>query len=353
MKRGKYSTFFIVGLVALLAFTMHTPFQFPIIRYFPNFIESPNNPTTQEGVELGRRLFYDPILSADSSLSCASCHKQEFAFSDAGKAFSTGIKQAQQKRNTPGLFNLAWQSHFFWDGKSKTLEEQAFHPVRNADEMGLSWNQAVLRLQQSPDYAKRFKHVFGSTKIDSNQVVMALAQFQRTLISHNSKYDKVLRGEANFTKDEFRGYTLANDQSMADCFQCHLTDGNGLGTDFSMKNNGLDTESALENNADKGLESISGKSTDRGKFKVPSLRNVALTAPYMHDGRFQTLEQVIDFYSDSVHASAYTDSKMTYAYRGGAKLTSTEKKQIIAFLHTLTDSIFISEKNFSNPFANN
>lgn len=314
--------------------------------------EHPQNPVTVEGVDLGRHLFYDPVLSVDSSISCASCHKQRYAFSDAPLAYSVGVTGRQMRRNTMPLFNLAWYKAYFWDGRTGTIENQAFVPVAHVHEMGLSWTIAVKRLCKSPFYRHKFKMAFGNSHIDSTKIAYALAQFERTLISHNSKYDRVLRGEDVFTKDEFKGFELVNDMTRGDCLHCHTTDGNGLGTNGMFSNNGLENIYDPEKYTDKGLGETTGKITDNGKFKTPSLRNLLFTAPYMHDGRFKTLEEVIDFYSEGVHPSANVDAKMEFASTHGPQLTNIEKKQIILFLYTLTDSVFVNNNAFSNPFLN-
>jgi len=331
----------------------HTPqpYSFPDLRYFPVMPVNPGNPVTVEGAELGRYLFYDPILSRDSSFSCASCHKQEFAFSDGGKQFSTGIEGAAMSRNTPPLFNLAWYRNFFWDGSAASLEEQVFQPVSAHDEMNLDWEEAERRISSSAIYRKLFSRAFGEKKIDSVRIAMAIAQFERTLISHNSKYDQAIRGEAFFTKDEAEGFEIVNDQTRGDCLHCHTTDADPLGTTGNFSNNGLDEYDDPLGYKDAGRGKVNGKSEDFGKFRIPSLRNVALTGPYMHDGRFQTLEEVINFYSEGVHVTANVDSKMEFAYRGGAQLTVEEKRKAIAFLRTLTDENFVRNPEFGKPLT--
>lgn len=309
-----------------------------------------DNPVTYEGVELGRHLFYDPILSLDSSFSCASCHKQEVAFSDAPNRLSIGVNGDTLKRNTMPLFNLAWYPSMFWDGRSVSIEEQVFHPVRAHEEMDFNWLEATKRVKRSPFYQKKFKAAFGDQNVDSILIAKAIAQFERSLLSYNSKYDSVLRKEASFTPEEYGGFILANDQTMAGCLNCHTTDGNALGTIASFSNNGLDSIYQAEDYIDKGRGGVTGLKEDYGKFKIPSLRNVAVTAPYMHDGRFQTLEEVVDFYSDGVNESYNLDVNMTEAHKGGVRLNANEKKMIVAFLKTLTDSVFLTDQRHSNPF---
>ena len=327
------------------------PYDFPELKYFPEMPAPASNPVTVEGAELGRFLFYDPILSFDRTLSCASCHKQEAAFSDAPNAFSKGNGGSMMKRNTMPLFNLAWYPAMFWDGKAVSIEEQVFHPVRSHDEMNLQWTVATKRISASRFYRAKFRSAFGEQEIDSILIAKAIAQFERTLISWRSKYDRVLQGKAVFTKDEYDGFILMNDMTKGDCLHCHTTDADPLGTTLTYSNNGLDMITDPLSYKDKGRGNITGKVSDHGKFKIPSLRNIALTAPYMHDGRFRTLEDVLDFYSEGVNVCANIDSKMGLAHRKGVRLASDEKRKIIRFLHTLTDSAFITDPAFSDPFV--
>lgn len=325
-----------------------TPYTFPKLLAFPTMPLSKNNPVTVEGVELGRFLFYDPILSRDSTISCANCHKQEAAFSDAGNIFSQGVKEHQPTRNSMPLFNLAWYEGFFWDGRAKTIEEQALHPIKA--EMGTDWKTVTNRIENSDFYQSKFEAAFGDVLIDSVLITKAIAQFERTILSYQSRYDKALSLEITFTKDEYKGFEVANEHDKGNCMHCHTTDGNALGTTGRFSNNGLDEVQNVQDFKDIGLGEVTKISKDYGKFKIPSLRNIALTAPYMHDGRFQTLEEVLDFYNEDVKMSPTLDSKIFANHKGFAKLTEEEKRQIIVFLHTLTDSVLISNPAFSNPF---
>jgi len=326
-----------------------TPYKFPKLKLFPKMPET-DNPPTVEGAALGRFLFYDPILSADNSVSCGTCHRQEVAFSDGPNRFSQGINGELLQRNTMPLFNLAWYPKLFWDGKAASIEEQVFHPVRAHNEMNLDWKKAVERINESDFYRSKFQAVFANMEIDSVLIAQAIAQFERILISNNSKFDQVLKGESYFTSIEFEGFELMNDQTKGDCLHCHTTDANALGTTAKFSNNGLVSAFKPEDYSDLGKAEITGEAADIGKFKIPSLRNVAVTAPYMHDGRFQTLEEVLDFYSEGVQNSYNIDSKMGFAHQGGAQLKKEEKEKIIAFLKTLTDSTFLTNPEFSNPF---
>jgi cytochrome c peroxidase len=328
-----------------------TPYHFPELLFFPPMPANEANAVTKEGAALGRYLFYDPILSKDSTMSCNSCHKQEHAFSDAPNVFSKGRDGSLLTRNTLPLFNLAWYPSLFWDGKAVSIEEQVFHPVRAHNEMGLQWVVATERIKRNRFYRQKFNAAFGDEPIDSTLVAKAIAQFERTLLSYRSRYDMALKGKTFFTKDEREGLILMNDMTKGDCLHCHTTDADALGTMLTFSNNGLDTATNILSYKDRGRGGVTGRNEDVAKFKVPSLRNIALTAPYMHDGRFKTLEEVLDFYSEGVHAGINTDSKMGMAYKGGVHLTKEEKKQIIIFLKTLTDSAFITEPAFSNPFT--
>ena len=326
------------------------PYIFPQVSHFPKMPLNPNNEVTMEGVTLGRYLFYDPIFSADSTISCSSCHSQQYAFSDSPNQFSKGIQQKTQQRNTLALFNLAWYPKLFWDGRVNTIEEQVFHPVRTESEMSNDWISITKKINRSNFYKKMFQKAFGNKEIDSVLISKAIAQFERTLISYDSKYDKVIRKEAKFTMEELEGLELINDFTKGACSHCHPTDAHGLGTTGEFSNNGLDEVLAPLNYTDFGLGKTTQNISDNGRFKIPSLRNLAFTAPYMHDGRFKTLEEVLDFYSGNIKKSVNIDSKMVFVHQGGAKLNKYEKKKIIAFLNTLNDSAFITNKKFSNPF---
>jgi len=339
-----------IFLVAFIATHKPTPYVFQDLKFFPKMPQSSENPVTIEGADLGRHLFYDPILSKNNNMSCATCHKQEKAFSDAPNAFTKGNNGVLTNRNTMPLFNLAWYPSFFWDGKASSIEEQVFHPVRDPNEMNLTWKDATNGIKGSKFYKQKFKLAFPNQEIDSVLISKAIGQFLRTLISNNSKFDRVLAGNDYLDKDEYAGLVLMNDMTKGDCLHCHTTDADALGTIGQFSNNGLDNIKDPKMYKDKGLGGHTNNEKDNGKFKIPSLRNIAVTAPYMHDGRFATLEEVLDFYSEGVQTSVNIDSKMGFAHQSGVRLTKEEKKQIIAFLMTLTDSTFISNPDFSNPF---
>ena len=330
-----------------------TPYELDIPALFPPMDIPADNPMTVEGVELGRYLFWDPNLSADGTVSCGSCHLPSSAFSDPS-AVSTGVGGAQGVRNSMVLVNVGWAPSFFWDGRAATLEEQVQIPIPHPDEMALPWPEALSRLEADPDYPDRFGAAFGSKDITQERTAKALAQFLRTLISADSKYDRWRRGETTLTDSEFNGYTMflseggdpettPGGQFGGDCFHCHSEAGT-LFSDHLFRNNGLDPNFV----ADAGLAGVTGMPLDSGRFKTPTLRNVALSAPYMHDGRFTTLEEVIDHYNSGGVASSTVDPFMKYT-TGGLTLSPQMKADLIAFLHTLTDTAFIANPAFQDP----
>lgn len=317
-----------------------TPFELNIPEGFPSMSIPEDNPTTVEGVALGRMLFYDPILSADSTQSCASCHNQKFAFTDNGKRFSEGIDKIEGTRNSMPVINSGWTYDLFWDGRSIGLEGQALDPVPNPIEMHQSWPEAMAKLNRHNRYPELFFKAFGKNYIDSTLVTKAIAQFERTLISSNSKWDKYLRGDYQLSQAETKGYEIFFTEK-GDCFHCHSTI---LYTDNLFHNNGLDSV-----HIDQGLFDVTENSGDVGKFKTPTLRNIVFTAPYMHDGRFETLEEVIDFYSHEVKWSETVDPLMKKVNQGGIQLLDEEKEYLLAFIKTLTDEEFVSDTSFSDP----
>ncbi len=318
---------------------------------------------TEEGIALGKKLFFDPILSADNTQSCGSCHNQKWGFTDNGKAVSIGIDGVAGRRNSMPLFNLAWSPSFFWDGRRPTLKIQAFDPVVDPVEMHNTWPNALKSLQGHPEYPELFKKVYGVEDFDSSHVVDAIAQFEMTLISAGSEFDRIIKEVGiDFQgvippfrdPDAYQGFLIFNreprrragDPPGGDCFHCHGGSGNILFTSNLFMNNGLDE------NPNPGLYEHTKNPSDIGKFKVPSMRNLGFTAPYMHDGRFQTLEEVIDFYNEGVNPNSPNISPIMVKERGlanGLRLSDTEKRQLIAFLETLNDSSFIENPAFQNP----
>jgi cytochrome c peroxidase len=311
------------------------------MNYIGDMQHPSDNALTEEGVALGRKLFYEKMLSDNMTVSCASCHKQENAFDDP-RPFSEGTHGAFGDRNAMAIVNLGWNTSFFWDGRRNTMEEQAHDPVTNPIEMANTWPEVVNRLQNHSEYPSLFFKAFGTKTVDSNLVVKAIAQFERTLVSFNSKFDKYYyKGDSNaFTAQEKNGLAIFTGQGM--CNNCHLM--NTLFTDHMISNNGLD-----ENPADPGLMKFTGLASDRGKFKVPTLRNIAESAPYMHDSRFATLEEVVNFYSSSVKQNSPNIDVHMPAFGSGLNLTTQEKADLVAFLKTLSDNEFLTNSEFSDP----
>lgn len=325
-----------------------TPLSLEVPQLFEEKILAPvipfDNPQTIEGVALGKKLFFDTILSADNTQSCASCHAPANAFTDSAQ-FSEGIDGVLGSRNSMPIFNLAfnYDEKFFWDGREFGLENQALQPVENPIEMHNTWENAVIALQNNIAYPELFLNAFGTSNITSDLVTKAIAQFERTLISGNSKFDRHLLGTETLTTEELNGFNIFMDETKGDCFHCHGNVNNPLWTDNKFHNNGLDATFA-----DLGLGEISGDPADNGKFKSPSLRNLAFTAPYMHDGRFSTLDQVINHYSEGLQNSPTIDPLMKKVTDGGVQLTSQEKAALKAFLLSLSDYEFINNLDFQN-----
>lgn len=309
--------------------------QFTIPEHFPEPIYNfTNNPVTRDGFELGRKLFYDTRLSLDNSVSCASCHHPQLAFSDAGKALSQGVGQAFGDRNSPSLANLAWYPAFMWDGGVNHIEISSFAAITHPAELNIDFAVLLERLRSIPSYQLMFEKAFGSPGIDDQRFFYAMTQFIGLLISSESKYDRVMQGKAQFEPKESLGKTLFDQH----CATCHS---GVLQTDFSYRNNGLNTEFS-----DEGRKLITNNPDDLGKFRVPSLRNVALTFPYMHDGRFTSLDDVLNHYTSGIQQSITLDPIL----HTPIVLDSNEREALIAFLHTLSDINFTQNQKFKNPF---
>lgn len=332
-----------------------TPYSFPEISNFRKAPTNAENPLTEEGVALGHRLFFEKQLSRDMSLSCAGCHRPENAFSDP-RRFSVGVDGIEGVRQAMSLINLAWSEQFFWDGRSATLKEQALLPVPDPTEMHLSWAEATDRLQNNAKYPPLFKKAFGTSAITKELVAKALEQYQKALVSYNSPFDKYVRKEGTLSESALRGLAMFNSE-QADCFHCHSTPELLVNPAQIFSNNGLDLVDNVEGFKDKGLGGFTGNSADNGKFKVPSLRNIALTAPYMHDGRFQTLDEVIDFYNEGPKISpsldpimiAEANRRVLQFGRWGLGLTEQDKKDLKAYLLSLTDNTLSENPLFKPP----
>ncbi|MBK8703887.1 MAG: hypothetical protein IPN33_09845 [Saprospiraceae bacterium] len=322
-----------------------TPYKLEEPANFVKMQIPADNPLTKEGIALGERLFFDPILSADSSLSCASCHIPSLAFTD-GKARSVGVGGKTVRRSAPSLINVGYHyKGLFWDGRVQSLEMQALMPVVDHSEMDNSWEVAEERLRRHSDYPILFRRAFGirrTSDIDRYLAAKALAQFERTLVNHNSKFDRVQRGDAKFTADEKRGWQIFFDDSQelptSECGHCHI---DPLFTTLGFFNNGIEQVNTLGDFRDKGLGAVTGHISDNGKFRTPTLRNIMLTAPYMHDGRFATLDEVFDHYISGGHFADNVNPNVRKL-----RLREQDKKDLIAFLQTLTDSTFV---NYSVP----
>lgn len=342
-----------------------TPYELNIPKGFPTRLNIPaDNPLTVEGIELGRYLFYDGRLSGrthpDSLMSCGSCHLQQYAF-ECGidhPVFTGGHPHGLNGSLTPNVMlplqNLVWnESGYEWNGfvnsqnqnGFRTIEDIVYQGVVSKHEIAGDTSRTVALLQSINGYPQLFEKAFGSPKVTFKNISRAIAQFVRTLTTTNSKFDRYLRGEEQLSENELSGYVLFMTENGGDCFHCHGGDGNPLFTTNLFYNNGLD--SVFSKTGDRF--SITGVNSDVGAYKAPTLRNVELTGPYMHDGRFKTLEEVIDFYSEGVKTSPYINLLMHHANGGGIRLLPKQKQDIIAFIKTLRDDSFLTNPAFSRP----
>ncbi len=297
------------------------------------YIQNDRPGSDKARAELGRKLFFEKILSADSSVSCSGCHKPEHAFSDT-VAFSKGIYGHYTKRNTPSVLNMKNRPYYFWDGRAGSLEEQSLMPIQNPDEMGLPVGEAVMRLNASPLYTRLFKQAF-QEKPNASNLAKAFAAFEQTLETVDSKFDDWSNNEGSLSASEERGRQLFIG-SKARCFDCHFMEDF---TDDSFRNIGLFDGRELN---DSGRYLITKNPMDIGKFKTPGLRNIALTAPYMHNGMFRTLEEVVDYY-DNPYRTVKNPVNMDSLLLQPIGFTAREKKDLVAFLKTLTDRKYITK----------
>jgi cytochrome c peroxidase len=313
--------------------------DFRIPSNFPDAVQDiEGNYPTEKGFELGRKLFHDGRLSGDNTISCSFCHEQAFAFTHHGHDFSHGINNLAGTRNAPAVQNMAFQQEYFYDGASNSLQMLSIVPIHNPSEMDETLPAIAEKLKQDEAYVKLFKQAFDDGQVSSNNILKALAQFMTMMVSSNSRYDKYVRHEpgGTLTPQELEGMQLFEEK----CASCHMTD---LFTDSAFRNNGLPPNPGLN---DLGRETVTGFTTDRYKFKVPSLRNVALTAPYMHDGRFGSLQSVLNFYDSGVQHSPTLDPLLNKNGVLGIPLSSQEKEALITFLKTLTDEEYINNPLF-------
>lgn len=299
-----------------------TPFEFNAPEYFPalqyNFV---NNEVTKERFELGKRLFFDGILSSDNSISCASCHAQVHAFADHNVALSTGVDGRQGLRNSPSVANLAWSPSFMWDGGVNHIEIFSVAPITDTNEMNETMQNVINKLNADFTYVQQFKAAYYVDEVTDQAMLRALTVYMMMIVSDQSKFDKWKKGETSLTVQESTGRILFEQK----CSSCHS---GSLQTNYTYRNNGLDSEFT-----DLGRGRITQDVNDYGKFKVPSLRNVLLTYPYMHDGRFLTIREVLDHYDTGIQQSSTLDPLLT----NGIPMTEEEKDALIAFLETLTD----------------
>jgi len=316
--------------------TTGTPLKQEIPAGFPEPVyKFQNNPLTEEGFMLGRKLFYDGKLSKDGNFPCASCHQQYAAFATFDHPLSHGFNNQFSFRNAPVIFNEAWQKEFNLDGGVNNIEVQPLAPITAHNEMSETIENVIFKIKEDTSYAPLFKAAFNDNTINSQRVLKAMAQFTVSLVSGNSKYDKVKRGEASFLFYEQHGYELF----QTHCTTCHPEP---MFTDFSYRNIGLAADPSLK---DYGRMKITNDSNDSLKFKVPSLRNVAVSSPYMHDGRFWYISQCIRHYRDGIQKSATLDPALI----NGIQLTEREIADVNSFLRTLTDSSFLRNPRYADP----
>lgn len=340
--RGMKKIFVIICMIAACIswmsiekfYSKPKPVRFVVPKGWPQpAYDFSKNPLTEEGIALGKKLFYDERLSKDGSISCASCHQQFGAFNTYDHNLSHGFNNSLTTRNAPGLFNLAWQKEFMWDGGINHLDLQPLAPITAENEMAETIENVINKLKADKEYKQLFKAAFGDETINTQRLGKAISQFELQLVSSNSKYDKVMRGEANFILPEQLGYDIFKKK----CVSCHTEP---MFTDYTYRNTGMPQDSYLK---DLGRMKITGDTNDSLKFKVPSLRNVALTFPYGHDGRLFSLMSVFEHYRKNMVVSATTDPLL----KNKMPLSNFEIGQLTAFLYTLTDSSFLKDPRFA------
>jgi len=337
--RKHWSYILLLGLIILISlsfsYELTKPLYFEVPKNWPKpKYDFKKNPLTEEGFQLGRNLFYDPIISRDSTVSCASCHLQQTGFTHVDHQLSHGIDGKIGNRNSLALINLAWNKDFMWDGGVNNLEVQALNPITNPVEMDETLEHVIAKLQRSKKYKTLFTKAFGDNRITSQRLLKALAQFTVMLKSTNSKYDKVMRKETTFAENEQRGYDLFK----INCASCHKEP---LFTDDKFDKNGLPIDETLN---DLGRIKISSKQEDYLRFRIPTLRNIQFTFPYMHDGRFKTLNEVIKHYNSLGH-----NKNVSKELANPMNLSDNDRVDLLAFLLTLTDKDFLFNERFSFP----
>lgn len=326
-----------ICLVGILSFSdiFTTPLYLEVPKGWPQpKYDFKKNPLTEESFQLGRHLFYDPILSRDNTISCSSCHLQQTGFTHVDHQLSHGIEGKIGTRNSMALINLAWNKDFMWDGGVNNLEVQAINPITSPTEMDEKLENVVAKLQNSPKYRTLFTKAYGDDKVTSQRVLKALAQYTVMLKSSNSKYDKVMRKEENFTQQEQHGYDLFK----TNCASCHKEP---LFADERFEKNGIALDETLN---DLGRIKITGKTEDKMRFKIPTLRNIQFTFPYMHDGRFKTLTEVVKHYN-----FLGNDKSLPKELAKPMNLSDNDRVDLVAFLQTLTDKEFLFDKRYGFP----
>ncbi len=330
-----------VGILITVAFTANktSPLYFKVPKGWPKaHYDFSKNPLTEEGFQLGRKLFYDPILSRDSTISCTSCHLQATGFTHVDHSLSHGIDGKVGNRNSMTLMNLAWSKSFMWDGGVNHLDVQPLNPITSPVEMDETLENVVSKLQKTENYPILFEKAFGSSKITGQRLLKAISQFELQLVSSNSKYDKVMRKETEFTEQEQNGYQLFK----TNCASCHTEP---LFTNGKFENNGLEIDTTLN---DLGRIKMTHQNEDSLRFKVPTLRNIQFTFPYMHDGRFKTLTEVVKHYN-SIRSNTILPKQLSKPMH----LSEHDRVDLVAFLKTLTDQEFLFNPRFSYPRENN
>lgn len=320
-------------LFVLMAFYSLQDIQLVYPSYFPKPVyDFKANPLKRAKIELGRKLFYDPVLSRNNTISCSSCHNSNQAFSHAGNDLSKGIDEGIGDRNSPAIFNLAWQKKFMWDGSVGNIDVQALAPINHPKEMGEDINAVVRKLNQSKEYKTLFYRSFGDSLATTERVMKALSQFQLTIVSANAKYDKVKQEKAKFTEAEASGYQVFKNN----CSSCHIEP---LFSNYGFANNGLPVN---PNFKDYGKWNKTMEPEDKLMFKIPSLRNLSYTYPYMHDGRFKTLNEVLEHYEKGIEKSPTLAKEL----QNPIVFTSREKQDLLDFLLTLNDSVMVSNPEY-------
>ncbi len=348
-KRERFCSLWIFIILTSLLVSCSDEYEgIPIDKDEPYSLEYPSgfpkmtfditgNPVTVNGVALGKKLFYEGKLSRNNTISCGFCHIQEYAFTHHGHNVSHGIDDRLGIRNAPPIQNMAFLKNYTWDGVSHNLDERSLVPITTDFEMDSSLPEAVGKLNSDANYKKMFKAAFGDEKITGDRILKAISQFMATMISADSKYDQMMKGKVSFTAEETQGMSLFQNK----CASCHSGE---LFTDESYRNTGMYYNAQFD---DRGRYRVTLDWNDNMKFRVPSLRNVEYTAPYMHDGRFYSLEAVLNFYSDNVENHPNLDPLLKQNGHTGIPMTGQDKQYIIAFLKTLSDKSFISNPKFA------